>query len=52
MALPTQKVEADTPLLAVDADYESHIMGELAAATSGADTFGEVKAYLSLGIVH
>lgn len=51
MALATQKVEAYPSLLAVDANDQSHIMRKLTAASSGANSFREVKADLCFGIV-
>ena len=51
MTLTTQEVKAYSTLLAVHADNESYVMGKLAAAASGADTLGEVKAYLCFGII-
>ena len=51
MALATQKVKADATLLTVHTDYQSYIMGEFAAAASGAHALGEVKTYLRLGII-
>lgn len=51
MALATQEIKADPSLLAVDTNNQSHIMGELATAASGAHAFGEVKADLCLWII-
>ncbi len=51
MALATQEIKANPSLLAVDTHNQSHIMGELATAASGAHAFGEVKADLCLWII-
>ena len=51
VALATQEIKANPSLLAVDANNQSHIMGELATAASGAHAFGEVKADLCLWII-
>ena len=51
MALAAQEVKAYAALLAIDTDNQRHIMRKLAAAASGADTFGEVKADLCLWII-
>lgn len=51
VALATQEIKANPSLLAVDANNQSHIMGELATAASGTHAFGEVKADLCLWII-
>lgn len=49
-ALTPQEVKADATLLAVDLYNEGYIMRVLAGIATCAEPFGEVKAYLLLGV--
>lgn len=49
-ALTPQEIKADATLLAVDLHDKGYIMRVLAGVAACAEAFGEVKAYLLLGV--